>query len=128
MNQAYLMHLASERLFSDYRIQFIEILNEIVLILTIYLIYCFTDYIQDPYTRATYVGSLMLLMTAWNMAINLAPVAIEIFKSMANKCRVKYQSCRNTCRRKASEKPTLSKKKSKQLVKRFSEPYAGDQI
>ena len=76
--------------------------------LTIYLIYCLTDYIQDPFVRSTYIGGLMLLITGINMVINLGPLVAEIFRSIVKKCRGKYHSCRNAHRRKAKKESALS--------------------
>ena len=77
LNQFYTMYTCYNRLFESYRTQIIENFNEIIIMLTIYHMFCFTDFVPNGETRAMFVGISMLMMTVINMLVNLVPVGIE---------------------------------------------------
>ena len=64
---------------------FIQIFNEILVMLVIVTLFLFTDYVEDPETRYRFGGHLNVLLAA-NVGINLivlvATIIIQIKKSI----------------------------------------------
>ena len=108
MNQAYLMFLAYTRIFASQKIFAIEILNEIVILLTVYHIYCFTDFVSDPYVRSNYIGWSIIIATILNFIINLLPFGKEILqlqiKRLKNRCHRFITKRRNQLKRSARKR------------------------
>ena len=60
-------------------------MNEIIILLTIYHFFCFTDFVTDVETRAFVVGYSMLMMTGLNMAVNFTPILYQTIKVLKQK-------------------------------------------
>ena len=80
INQFYMMFTMYNRIFSNKREQVLASLNEIIILLTIYHLFCFTDFVSDGETRSLAVGNSLLGMTAINLAVNLFPIVYDLIK------------------------------------------------
>ena len=80
INQAYMMFVVYFRLFYDKKEWIIQCLNEIIVLLTIYHLFAFTDWVTDPWMKTYFIGYSMVGMTGLNMLVNLVPLLPELFK------------------------------------------------
>ena len=115
MNQLYTMFTIYNRVFENHRTQVIENLNEIIILATIYHLFCFTDFVGDPETRSIFVGISMLMMTMINMAINLIPVGFEAIK------HTKVTAAKQCAKMNRKMTENDNKKKRKRRIKRKKE-------
>ena len=77
--QAFLMFMVYYRMYKSRKEWVINILNETIIVLTVYHLYGFTDWIPDVHTRAM-LGYSLVGMAAANAAINYAPLSHELSK------------------------------------------------
>ena len=80
INQAHMMFVFYNRLYEDKQEWVIQCLNEIIVVLTIYHLFCFTDWVDDLWTKQMIVGFSMIGMTGLNMGINLGPLLPKLLK------------------------------------------------
>ena len=73
------MFIIYHKVYADPKHQIISNLNEIITLLTIYHLFCFTNLVQDSETQYYFVGNSMILMTFLNLVVNLGPVIPELF-------------------------------------------------
>ena len=66
------------RHFEDKKQYVIENINEIIVLFTIYHLFCFTRFVPNGYEKAYIVGFSLLALTLTNMVANLGPVTFEI--------------------------------------------------
>ena len=78
LNQFYVMFIVYNNLFVTRRNRIIQSLNEVIVLLTVYHLFCFTDFVQDAEARSVAVGNSMLGMTFLNLAVNLVPVLVDL--------------------------------------------------
>lgn len=78
-------------MFDEKKTQIIETLNEIIVMLTIYHFFCFTNFVSDPGIRTGFLSNSMLLMTGLNMTVNLLPVVHEMYRNYKLKAKVLYK-------------------------------------
>ena len=84
------MYVSYVDLFNTKRRQVIEELNEILIMLTVYHFFCFTDFVQDVSTRTKYVGLSMVGITLLNMAVNLIPILYDSSINLKKKFKRRY--------------------------------------
>jgi len=87
VNQAYMMFTIYNKVYADPKLRIIGNLNEIITLLTIYHLFCFTNFVQSGETQYHYVGNSMIFMTFLNLIVNLGPLVPELF--FAFKMRLK---------------------------------------
>jgi len=80
INQAYMMFVVYYRLYEDKKEWVIQCLNEIIIVITVYHLFCLTDWVTDLWIKQMVVGISMISMTGLNMGINLGPLLPELFK------------------------------------------------
>ena len=78
LNQFYIMYIIHQRVYYETNQQIIETLNEIIILLTIYHFFCFTDFVSDIEVRSIFVGYSMLFMTGLNMTVNFTPICFSL--------------------------------------------------
>ena len=66
-NQFFLMFVMYNNLYVSRRDQAIETINEIIILLSVYHLFCFSDFVSDVETRSVVVGYSMIFMTAINI-------------------------------------------------------------
>ena len=103
LNQFYTMFILYTKTYNDSKTQKIETLNEIIVLLTIYHFFCFTNFVTDVETRSTFVSYSMLGMTGLNMVVNLAPVVVDMMLIYKQKSRKLWQKLRRYYRIKQNE-------------------------
>ena len=91
LNQFYTMFVVYTQMFEEKKTQMKETLNEIIVMLTIYHFFCFTNFVSDPSIRAGFLSYSMLLMTCLNMTVNLLPVVHEMYRDYKLKAKVVYK-------------------------------------
>ena len=79
LNQAYMMFVIYHKVYADPKSRMIANLNEIIILLTIYHLFCFTNFVPNGETQYYFVGNSMILMTYLNLTINLGPLIPELF-------------------------------------------------
>ena len=73
----YTVFVIGTRVYREKRDQLFEVLNEIVVLLTIYFLMMFTGFVLDPETREA-CGLLMIGLTIGNIIVNTLPIALSI--------------------------------------------------
>ena len=58
--------------------------------LTIYRLFCFTDFVPNAETRASFVGLSLVGMTYINMAVNLLPLMFIALLNVQHKLKYLY--------------------------------------
>ena len=61
-----------------------------IILLTIYHLFCFTDFVPEAETRASFVGLTLVGMTFINMGVNLLPLAFKALKKGVLKLKIVY--------------------------------------
>ena len=56
-------------------------LNEIITVLSVYHLFCFTEFVLDGETKAVAVGNSMIFITFLNLIVNIAPIVPELWRS-----------------------------------------------
>jgi len=67
----------------------IETINEVTVIMIIYHVFCFTEFVPDPKTRHTVGWSLIVTITC-NLLINVFLIIKELVSDILQKCKL-YQ-------------------------------------
>ena len=80
INQAHMMFVVYFRLYYDKKEWIIQCLNEIIVLLTIYHLFAFTDWVTDPWMKTYFVGYSMVGMTGLNMLVNIGALIPELIK------------------------------------------------
>jgi len=62
--------------------------NEMIVLMLIYHLICFTDFVYDPKTRDT-VGYSMIFITSLALVFNFGLVFVVAFKVILKKCYIK---------------------------------------
>ena len=94
LNQFYMMFTTYFRIFEERRSQVISNINEIITLLTVYHLFCFTDIVPNGETRALAVGRSMMGITFFNLLVNLGPIIPDILihsKHSAKKKHLRYK-------------------------------------
>ena len=78
LNQAFMMFTIYNKMYADPKQQSISNLNEIITLLTIYHLFCMTNFVPNAETRYSFVGNSMIMMTFLNLLINLGPVVRDL--------------------------------------------------
>ena len=74
------MFTAYNRIYEEKQTHLITNINEIIILLTIYHLFCFTNFVPDAETRASFVGISMVSVTFVIMIVNLAPIVFNTLK------------------------------------------------
>ena len=114
LNQFYTMFILYTKTYNDSQTQKIETLNEIIILLTIYHFFCFTDFVTDVETRSTFVSYSMLGMTGLNMIVNLAPVVVDLMFNYKQKARKLWQKLCRFYRIKQNENRRVKRAQTKE--------------
>ena len=61
-----------------------------IILLTIYHLFCFTDFVPEAETRASFVGLTLVGMSFINMGVNLLPLAFKALKKGVLKLKIVY--------------------------------------
>ena len=86
--------------------------------ITIYHMFCFTDFVSSIETRSNFVGYSMLMTTILNMAINLVPIGLEALKSAKVSCAKRYVKMTRYMKEKENEeKRKQRERKNKEFKK-----------
>ena len=89
INQFYLMFVMYNMLFLRPRDRVVETVNEIFILLTMYHLFMFTDAV-DADVRGNVIGNSAVALTFLNIAVNLGPVAIDLFVDIKDRIRRRY--------------------------------------
>ena len=65
-------------------------LNEIITLLTVYHLFCFTDFVSSNETKAVAVGNSMMFITLINLIVNIGPILPSIVRSFKQRARKVY--------------------------------------
>ena len=65
-------------------------INEVIILLTIYHLFCFTDFVPEAETRASFVGLTLVGLSFINLGVNLLPLAFKALKRGMLKLRIVY--------------------------------------
>ena len=65
-------------------------MNECIILLTVYHLFCLTDFVSDVQTRANFVGLTMIGVAFLNLGVNLLPLTYEAVKTLLTKFRRAY--------------------------------------
>ena len=90
LNQAYMMFTIYNKMYVDPKQQIISNLNEIIVLLTIYHLFCMTNFVPNAETQYSFVGNSMIMMTFLNLLINLGPVFLDLCLTL--KLKLKKQT------------------------------------
>ena len=115
LNQFYTMFVVHVRLQDCYSAQVVEELNEIIIMLTVYHFFCFTDFVQDTGARANYVGLSMVSITVMNMAVNLIPILIDTTKVLKSKLRKRFKRVNRYLREKENIKRRIKRERRRKF-------------
>ena len=58
--------------------------------MTVYHLFCLTDFVRDVKTRADFVGLTMIGVTFFNLGVNLLPLTYEALKTLLTRFRRAY--------------------------------------
>ena len=86
-----MMYTINNRIYISKKDQVISNLNEIITLLTVYHLFCFTDFVDSNETKAFAVGNSMMFITLINLIINIGPILPDIGRSIklrVRKCRM----------------------------------------
>lgn len=73
-----MMFTIYHKVYADPKQRMISNLNEIITLLTIYHLFCFTNFVPNGETQYYFVGNSMIMMTYLNLIINLGPIVPEL--------------------------------------------------
>ena len=90
LNQAFTMYMLHNLFYAERRRNIIEVINECIILLTVYHLFCLTDFVTDVETRANFVGLTMIGVTFLNLGVNLLPLTYEALKTLLIKLRKAY--------------------------------------
>ena len=65
-------------------------LNEIITLLTVYHLFCFTDFVSSNETKAVAVGNSMMFITLINLIVNIGPILPNIARNFKKRGRKVY--------------------------------------
>ena len=94
LTQAYTMFSMYNCLYEERIRNITSNINEVIILLTIYHLFCFTDFVKDVSTR-DYVGQTMVGLTFANMSFNLIPIVFSSFKIVLTKLKQAYERIDN---------------------------------
>jgi hypothetical protein len=103
LNQAYMMFTIYHKVYADPKQRMISNLNEIITLLTIYHLFCFTNFVPDAETQYYYVGNSMIMMTYLNLVINLGPIVPQLYSQVTGTTKKKLTVYRIKKARKAKQ-------------------------
>ena len=84
------MFIMYNTLYEDKQRNVISHINEVIILLTIYHLFCFTDFVPNAETRASFVGLTLVGMSFINMGVNLLPLAFKALRRGIFKLRIVY--------------------------------------
>ena len=79
INQFFLMFIMYNRIFKSKYEQVMSNINEIIILLTVYHLFCFTYFVPDALTREV-VGTSLISLTVLNFLINLLPTILFLIR------------------------------------------------
>ena len=112
LNQAYTMFTAYNRIYEEKQTHLITNINEIIILLTIYHLFCFTNFVPDAETRASFVGISMVSVTFVIMIVNLSPIVFNTLKMIKRKLQNAYAKI-NAKIKKFKRKQELKRRREK---------------
>ena len=65
-------------------------MNEIITLLTIYHLFCFTDFVADSQAKTLVVGNSMMLITLFNLIINIGPILPGLARQSRRRVRNQF--------------------------------------
>ena len=110
------MFIMYNTLYEDKQRNFISCMNEVIILLTIYHLFCFTDFVPNAETRASFVGLSLVGMSFINMGVNLLPLAYKALKRVMLKLRT---VCAGISKIKRLRQAKLIKLKRDRLIQDF---------
>ena len=83
----YLVYVMSYEVFYARNERTIEIINELVTLITLYILMCFTDQFVSKAETRLYIGFVLIGITGCNFLINLVPLLFKVIKDACRKIR-----------------------------------------
>ena len=78
LNQLVMMFTIFHKVYADRKNRIIGNLNEIITLLTVYHLFCFTNFVPSGEVKSWLVGNSMISLTFLNLVINLGPVVPDL--------------------------------------------------